>query len=102
MDSREFVTYAKKYSVDYAIERILSNSKWSEQLSEDDQATFRDEIRECAELTFVSFLTLIDGVDCGSEGVFEIVAVDAKGNRMVLNPQNTEMLHNIFYDIRNN
>jgi len=41
---------------------------------------------------------LLDGVGGSYEGVFEVVAVDGE-DRVVVNPENTEMLHDTFSDV---
>lgn len=55
-------------------------------------------LEECAEQVLASFFCLVDGVGGNYEGVFEIVAVEEE-RRKLLNPQNTEMLHDIFSDV---
>ena len=65
----------------------------------DDRSRIESIIKGTAELSTFSFLTLIDGVAGSYEGVFEIVAVDAYENRTVINPENTEMLHDVFSEI---
>lgn len=56
----------------------------------------RDILEDCAETAIASFFTLLDGVGGNYEGVFQIVAIDSTNHRNVLNPENTEMLHDIF------
>lgn len=72
---------------------------WFASLNADDQATFMSLLEECAELSGLGFFTLIDGAGGDCDGVFEIVHVSADGRRTVLNPQNTEMLHDVFSEI---
>ena len=56
-------------------------------------------LQECAELSAVAFLGVLDGI--GSyEGSFKLIAMDEKGDRTVVNPENSEMLHDVFYDVR--
>jgi hypothetical protein len=74
-------------------------SKWFLQLSQEGQEIVGKIIHECAENAVVSMLTLFDGVGSEYEGIFEIVAVDAKDRRHLINPQNTEMLHDLFYEV---
>jgi hypothetical protein len=74
-------------------------SEWFNRLKENDQRTIRDILEDCAELAVASFFTFLDGVGGSYEGVFEIVAVGSEDQRNVLNPQNTEMMHDIFYDV---
>jgi hypothetical protein len=58
----------------------------------------RDVLEDCAGEVLGNFFCLIDGV-CGNyNGVFEIVAVDGD-ERKIVNPQNTEMLHDLFSEI---
>lgn len=73
-------------------------SDWFKRLAEDDQRLMRNILEECAEKVLASFFCLVDGVGGNYEGVFEIVAVEEE-RREVLNPQNTEMLHDIFSDV---
>jgi len=74
-------------------------ASWSAGLGDEGQSILRSLLEECAELSTLGFLTLIDGVGGPWEGIFEIVAVSAKEGRTVINPQNTEMLHDIFSDV---
>ncbi len=78
--------------------RQQRQAAWFATLGEDGQRTLFGLLEECAELAASSFFALIDGVGGEFEGVFEIVAVFG-GNRTVLNPQNTEMLHDLFSDV---
>jgi len=71
---------------------------WFHRLSQDEQKIVENILRECAERTLANLLCLLDGVDGSYQGVFEIVAVNGD-DRTVVNPENTEMLHDIFYDI---
>jgi hypothetical protein len=68
-------------------------------LTEEEQQIVQTLIEEVAELSVFSVLTTIDGVAGPYEGVFEVVAVDAEEHRTLINPQNTEMLHDLFSDI---
>jgi hypothetical protein len=74
-------------------------SDWFNRLSGDEQRLVGNILEECAERTLENLFCLVDGVGGGYEGVFEIVAVNGK-DRAVVNPQNTEMLHDIFSEVR--
>ena len=74
-------------------------SEWFNLLTEEHQKMVRAILEDCAERAVASFFTLLDGVGGAYEGVFEIVAVDSANRRSVLNPQNTEMLHDLFSEI---
>lgn len=56
-------------------------------------------LEDCAERAVASFFTLLDGVGGSHEGVFEVLAVDSDDQRTILNPQNTEMLHDLFSEV---
>jgi len=73
-------------------------SEWFSRLAEDDQDVVAAILQECAELSASSLFALIDGVAGDYKGVFEIVAVSA-GQRTVINPENTEMLHDVFAEV---
>ena len=45
------------------------------------------------------FFTLLDGVSGPFEGVFEVVAIDSDERRQIVNPENTDMLHDLFSEI---
>lgn len=74
-------------------------SEWFNLLTEEHQKMVRAILEDCAERAVASLFTLLDGVGGAYEGVFEIVAVDSANRRSVLNPQNTEMLHDLFSEI---
>jgi hypothetical protein len=74
-------------------------SEWFNRLKEDDQVMIRDFLEDCAELAVASFFTFLDGVGESYEEIFEIVAIGSDNQRNVLNPQNTEMMHDIFYEV---
>jgi hypothetical protein len=75
-----------------------SRSDWLKRLSADDQIIFRNILEECAEKTVFGMFCFIDGVGGDSEGVFEIVEVIDE-QRDTLNPENSEMLHDLFSDV---
>jgi hypothetical protein len=68
---------------------------WFNRFTQDEQRLMTDILEECAELVLLNFFCLIDGVGGSYGGVFEIVAVDGD-ERTVVNPENTEMLHDLF------
>jgi len=74
-------------------------ARWFNDLDDNGREFVKELLQECAELSAVSFLGVLDGI--GSyEGTFRLIAMDAKGNRTVVNPENGEMLHDVFYDAR--
>jgi len=125
LDKREFAKLVTKEAIDGVVQSTLDRlrnpivfrdqpasgwfakqqlesqrqSEWFRNLSPDDRSRIESIIKGTAELSTFSFLTLIDGVAGSYEGVFEIVAVDADENRTVINPENTEMLHDVFSEI---
>ncbi|MFC5863486.1 hypothetical protein ACFPT7_14365 [Acidicapsa dinghuensis] len=72
---------------------------WFVQLDEEGQQTLKELLQECAEATAFHFLNLIDGTGGSFEGVFEIVAVDGDESRTIINPENTDMLHDLFSEV---
>jgi len=73
-------------------------ARWFHDLDDNGREFVKELLQECAELSAVMFLNVLDGI--GSyEGSFKLVAMDAKGNRTVVNPENGEMLHDVFYDV---
>jgi len=75
-------------------------SEWFNQLTEENRKMVRAILEDCAERAVASFFTLLDGVGGAYEGVFEVVAVDSEEQRSVLNPTNTELLHDLFSEVR--
>ena len=74
-------------------------ARWFNDLDENGREFVKELLQECAELSAVAFLGVLDGI--GSyEGSFKLIAMDAKGDRTVVNPENSEMLHDVFYDVR--
>lgn len=74
-------------------------AQWFNGLDDNGREVVKELLQECAELSAVAFLGVLDGI--GSyEGSFKLIAMDAKGNRTVVNPENGEMLHDVFYDVR--
>lgn len=72
---------------------------WFAQLDEEGQRILKELLQECAEATTLHFLNLIDGTGGSFEGVFEIVAVDGDESRTIINPENTDMLHDLFSEV---
>ena len=75
-------------------------SEWFNQLTEESRKMVRAILEDCAERAVASFFTLLDGVGGAYEGVFEVVAVDSEEQRSVLIPTNTELLHDLFSEVR--
>jgi hypothetical protein len=73
-------------------------SAWFSHLPDEQKKMLAEIVSETAELSALSFCTLIDGVSGPYEGVFEIVAV-SNGRRKTLNPENTDMLHDLLSDV---
>jgi hypothetical protein len=74
-------------------------SEWFNRLTNEDQETLAEILRDCAEKAVWNILCLIDGVGGAYEGVFEIVAVDSANRRHVLNYQGDDMLHDVFSEV---
>jgi hypothetical protein len=72
---------------------------WFRQLSDEQQRVLINMLEECAELSALSVCTLIDGVGGNYEGTLELSAVDSKGKKTRLNPENSEMLHDLLSDV---
>jgi REP element-mobilizing transposase RayT len=79
-----------------AVER--RQTEWFSRLTDDERKMIRNILEDCAERTLANFFCLVDGAAGNYKGVFEIVAVEGN-RRKALNPQNTEMLHDIFSEI---
>jgi len=74
-------------------------ARWFNDLDDNGREVVKELLQECAELSAIAFLGVLDGI--GSyEGSFKLIAMDAKGDRTVVNPENGEMLHDVFYDVR--
>ena len=76
-----------------------SRAAWFQQLSEDQKAVLSEVLRECAELSALSFCTLIDGVGGSFDGVFKIHAVDPSGKVTLINSDDSEMLHDLLTEV---
>jgi hypothetical protein len=74
-------------------------AEWFNQLTEENRKMVRAILEDCAERAVASFFILLDGVGGVYEGVFEVVAVDSEEQRSILNPQNTQMLHDLFSEV---
>jgi hypothetical protein len=72
---------------------------WFRTLNEEQQGKFVEILQDCAELSAFSFCTLIDGVGCDYEETFDLFAIDAKGRRTLVNPQNSDMLHDLLSEV---
>jgi hypothetical protein len=66
--------------------------------SDSDRQIVAELLRECTEKAIGSVFAIIDGVAGEVPGVFEIAEIDGD-ERKVINPQNSEMLHDLFSDI---
>lgn len=73
-------------------------AQWFHQLSANDRRLITELLRECAEKATFSVFTIIDGVAGEVPGVFEITEIDGD-DRQVINPENSEMLHDLFSEI---
>lgn len=80
-------------------EREQAQSTWFRSLSAEHQAMLISLLEECVESCALSVCTLIDGVGGPWEGVFELTAVDANDHRTVLNPENSDMLHDLLSEV---
>jgi len=73
-------------------------SDWFHCLSQADKQMLEEVLEECAEFTAACVFNLVDGVGGDCPGVFEIVAV-SQGERTVLNPENSDLLHDLFSEV---
>lgn len=78
--------------------RKYTRAQWFQQLSANDRQIVAELLRECTEKAISSVFAIIDGVAGEVPGVFEIAEIDGD-ERKVINPQNSEMLHDLFSDI---
>lgn len=85
--------------VQRAEENAKKQSAWFLDLGIDGRQQLRDLLQECAERTLFNFFCLLEGVSGDLDGVFEIVNVVDEEDRIVLNPQNTEMLHDLLSEV---
>jgi hypothetical protein len=74
-------------------------AEWFRSLGPKEQAMLASLLEETAEMSALSFCTLIDGVGGPWEGVFEIWAVDSHEHKTLLNPENSEMLHDLLSEV---
>jgi hypothetical protein len=74
-------------------------SEWFNGLPEKEKGVFQDILQDCVQNAVTTLFTMIDGVGGPYEGVFEIVAIDSDEQRYVINPQNTDMLHDLFTEV---
>jgi len=84
-------------------ERLLTLSRWYNQLPEADQHILEAALRQAAESAIFGFFCILDGVrsieNTTDKGGLELYFV--KGNeRTLLNDQHAEELHNLFNALR--
>ena len=68
-------------------------------LTDEQRKVFVEILQDCVELSALSFCCLIDGVGGNWEGVFKVYAVDAREQRTLLNPENSDMLHDLLSEV---
>jgi hypothetical protein len=73
-------------------------ARWFQALIAEDQAEVISLLRDCANATASHFFAVLDGVGGDTPGVFEVVEVDGH-IRHTLNPENSDMLHDVFSEI---
>lgn len=78
--------------------RRFREAVWFQGLLEEDRERITALLCECAERTASSFFAVLDGVGGQAPGVFEIVEVNGR-KRRVLNPESSEMLHDLFSEL---
>ena len=115
-DSREFVQIVKHHASDGVGRDTLKSAlrtnpfdanpdsserirKFVENLSESDKQTLSLILQEAAERAVFGTLCVLDGVGGNFDGVFEIYAVDPDDSKSHVNPENTEMLHDIYSEL---
>ncbi len=74
-------------------------AEWFRSLSDEGRTILSELLEECSEATMLQAFCFIDGVGGDSEGVFEIVESIEGKRKKVLNPQNTDMLHDLFSEV---
>jgi hypothetical protein len=124
MDCREFVVKIKQYAVDETVEsmssqlaapqlmlvesdksikarnrRLEREASWFATLTPTDQATFHAILQDCAERTLSQAFRFLDGAGGDSDGVFEVVECADGQPKNVLNPQNSDKLHDLLSDV---
>jgi hypothetical protein len=78
--------------------RAHRKADWFATLDSEGKQVLQDLLQECSEACLFQTFAYIDGVGGNYNGVFEITAV-AGENRTVLNPENTEMLHDLLSEV---
>jgi hypothetical protein len=78
--------------------RKFNRAVWFQNLTQVDRDEISGLLRDCAEATAFHFFCVLDGVGGSAPGVFEIAEVDGR-KRRVLNPENSEMLHDLFSEV---
>ena len=124
MDCMEFVVKIKQYAVDETVKsmssqlaapqlmlvesdesikarnrRLERDSGWFAKLTPADQATFHAILQDCAERTLLQAFCFLDGIGGDSDGVFEVVECVQGQPKNVLNPQNSDLLHDLLSDV---
>ena len=124
MDCMEFVVKIKQYSVDETVRSTISRleapqfmlvesdesiksrnrslereSAWFAKLTPEDRSIFHAILQECAEGTLSEAFCFLDGVGGDSDGVFEVVECVEGQPKNVLNPKNSDRLHDLLSDI---
>lgn len=74
-------------------------SAWFAKLTPEDRLTFHSIVQRCSERTLFEAFCFLDGVGGDTEGVFEVTECIAGQRKNVLNPENTDMLHDLLSDV---
>lgn len=72
---------------------------WFQQLNEEQQKVFVEILHDYIEFGALSFCTLLDGVGGNYEETFEIHSIDSKGRNTLINPDNSDMLHDLLSEV---
>jgi hypothetical protein len=72
---------------------------WFRQLSGEQQRVFEEILHDCAEISALSFCALIDGVGADYDQTFEIRAICSNGCKNLINPANSDMLHDLLSEV---
>jgi hypothetical protein len=116
INNREFVQIVKRHASDGAGGDTLKSAlrahpfdtnpdrserirKLVEGLSEFERQTLLLMLQEAAEPAVAGTFCVLDGVGGNYAGIFEIYAVDPDDSKNHVNPENTEMLHDIYSEL---
>ena len=68
-------------------------------LSESDREILSWLLQDAAELSVAGVLCVLDGVGGNYDGTFELYSVESDETKHLINPENSEMLHDIYSEL---